>query len=90
MTGLLAVVADLGAAGVAVSPGRAAAVSVEGAVAVAAAVGSAVLRRVVLVRLLRELDRDARTAKIGVIQLLDRLVGVLLVLVIYEGVISLL
>jgi hypothetical protein len=66
VTGLLAIVADLGAAGVAVSPGRATAVSVEAAVAasVATAVGSAVLGGVVLVRLLGELDRDAGTAKI--------------------------
>jgi hypothetical protein len=58
VAGLLAIVADLGATGVAVSPGRTAAVSVEATVtaAVATAVGSAVLRGVVLVRLLRELD----------------------------------
>lgn len=58
MAGLLAIVADLGAAGVAVSSGRAAAVSVEATVtaSVATAVGSAVLGGVVLVRLLGELD----------------------------------
>lgn len=66
MTGLLAIVADLGAAGVAVSSGRAAAVSVEATVAatVATAVGSAVLGGVVLLRLLGELDGDARAREI--------------------------
>ena len=66
MTGLLAIVADLGAAGVTVSSGRAAAVSVVATVTatVATAVGSAVLGGVVLVRLLGELDGDAGTAKI--------------------------
>jgi hypothetical protein len=66
VAGLLAIVADLGATGVAVSPGRAAAVTVEAAVTatVATAVGSAVLGGVILVRLLGELDGDAGTAKI--------------------------
>ena len=85
---LLTVVADLGAAGVAVASGRATAVSVEAA-SVTTAVGSAVLRRVVLLRLLAELHRDARTAEVTVVQLLNCLVGVLLILVIYEGVVAL-
>lgn len=95
MTGLLAIVADFGAARVTVSSGGStAAVSVVAAVAVTAtvatAVGSAVLRRVVLVRLLGELDREAGTAKVGVVQLLDRLLRILLVLVIDECVVALL
>lgn len=88
MPRLLTVVADFGAAGVAVASGRAAAVSVEAA-SVTTAVGSAVLRRVVLLRLLAELHRDARTAEVTVVQLLNCLVGVLLILVIYEGVVAL-
>lgn len=87
VAGLLAVVADLRAAGVAVSSGRAAAVSV--VASVGAAVGPAVLGGVVLLRLLAELDGDARAADVAVVQLLDGLVGVLLVLVVDEGVISL-
>lgn len=67
MTGLLAIVADLGAIGAAVSSGRATAVSVEATVTatVASAVsGSAVLGGVVLLRLLGELDGDARAREI--------------------------
>ena len=68
MTGLLAIVADLGAIGAAVSSGRATAVSVEAATVtatVASAVsGSAVLGGVVLLRLLGELDGDARAREI--------------------------
>jgi hypothetical protein len=87
VTGLLAIVADLGSAGVAVSSGRAAAtVSVE---SVATAVGSAVLGSVILLRLLAELNGDARSIEITVVQFLDRLIGVLLFLVVNEGVISL-
>ncbi len=91
MTGLLAIVADLGATGVAISSGRAAAVSVVATVTatVATAVGSAILGSVVLVRLLGELDCEARALEISTVQLLDCLLGVLLVLVINEGVISL-
>ena len=88
MPRLLAVVADLGAARVAVASRRTAAVSVVAAT-VAPAVGSAVLRRVVLVRLLAELHRNARTAKVTVVQLLNCLVRILLILVIYEGVVAL-
>ena len=63
MPWLLTVVADFGAARVAVASRRTAAVSVVAAT-VATAVGSAVLGGVVLVRLLGELDGDAGTAKI--------------------------
>ena len=88
MPGLLTVVADLGAARVAVASRRTTAVSVVAAT-VATTVGSAVLRRVVLLRLLAELHRDARTAKVTVVQLLNSLVRILLILVIYEGVVTL-
>lgn len=87
MAGLLAIVAHLGATRVTVSSGRATAVSVESTVA--AAVGSAVLGGVVLLRLLGELNGDAGAAKIGIVQFLDCLIGILLILVINEGVISL-
>jgi hypothetical protein len=88
MPGLLTVVADLGATRVAVASRRTTAVSVVAAT-VATTVGSAVLRRVVLLRLLAELHRNARTAKVTVVQLLNSLVRILLILVIYEGVVTL-
>lgn len=88
MPGLLTIVADFGAARVAVASRRTTAVPVVAAT-VATTVGSAVLRRVVLLRLLAELHRDARTAKVTVVQLLNSLVRILLILVIYEGVVTL-
>lgn len=87
MTRLLAIVADLGSAGVAVSSGRAAAAAIS--VESVATAWSAVFSSVILLRLLAELNGDARSIEITIVQFLDCLVGIFLVLVVNEGVISL-
>ena len=86
VTGLLAVVADLWGATVTVSSGRAAA-SVE--TAIASAIGPSVLGGVVSIALFAELNGDALASELPLVKLLDRLICLLLILVINEGVVAL-